>query len=456
MERRDIPSSGGNSLLTGIRRFLVYGFEPRKPDDPRQDHMARRHNQKGIALVVVLTAIVILTVITTDFQYRARVNLRMSANMRDELKAEYLAHSGEAFTRLLMNLQSTIDELVNKRFKINIQLWQWVPIDSDLLRAFSGGVFAQQDMIGSIFDSYTSMFDDNDDSDSGGGMGINAMDSSVRDEASNRAAEAGEEYKEDIAEETGFGNFDGHFFVELSDEDSKLCLNATGTQELKALQAELTALFMPEELDFLFERRDEQGNYMTREETISAIIDWVDPDNIRFGMEAGDEGSRYDFMDNPYASKNAFLDSLDELQMVYGVDDRFWDIFRDAFTIYRGANSAQRQINVNTASPIVLEGMMRMCTNTNPTQEQVRGTLDQVLKYRDEETFGMGFSSGKDFEKLTNQYTQFDLTNGCLAKHTRTEATIFKAKATGEIGDVTITIEMVMDKTGKLYYWRSL
>ena len=452
MDHRKRHSGWGNNLLADLRRFMTEGFAPRNAPN------AHRRNQRGIALIVVLTAIVILTVVTTEFQYRARINLRMSANMRDELKAEWLAYSGESFTRLVMNLQTTIDELVNKRFKINLQLWQWVPIDSDLLRAFSGGVFAQQEMAGSILDSYTSMFSDDEDSD-GGGMGLNALNSATRDEAATRAAEVGDDYKEEIAEETGFGNFDGHFFVELTDEDSKLCLNASGSNEIKALQAELTALFLPEELDFLFERRDAQGNYMTREETISALIDWVDADNIRYGMEAGDEGSRYDYLDHPYASKNAFMDSLDEAQLAYGVDDRFWEIFRDAFTVYRNTNntsSSERQINVNTADSTVLEGLLRMCTNTNPTQEQVRGTLDQVLKYRDEETFGMGFSSGKEFEQLVSQYTQFDLTNGCLAKYATTDSSIFRVKTTGEVGDVSVTIEMVMDKTGKLYYWRSL
>ncbi len=413
--------------------------------------MKKQSSQRGVALIVVLASLAILTVSTLEFNFRARVNLRMAANMRDELKAEMLAQSAINFTDLLLHLQRTIDQIVNKRFRMNIQIWQWVPLDSDLLRAFSGGVFGQQALAGSIIDQYSSIFGNDNEEENYIPPGSVAQ--AVPEDVKEKAAEVAEEKREEIAEKTGFGDFDGHFMSEISDEDSKICLNVSGAGEIKALAMQLKALFAPEELDFLFERRDEQGNYMSREEIIGALIDWVDPDNVKYGMEAGDENSLYEFLDDPYPVKNAYFDSLDEVQLVWGIDDRFWDIFRDAFTVYRPLGGV-RTININTADPLVLEALLRQCTNTNPTNDQVHATLDQIMKYRDEETFGMGFANGRNFENIAKQYTQFDLSNGCLAKHARTESTIFRVKGTGEVGDVAITIETIMDKNGKLYYWR--
>jgi type II secretory pathway component PulK len=213
-------------------------------------------------------------------------------------------------------------------------------------------------------------------------------------------------------------------------------------------------MFQPKELDFLFERKDENGNYISRDELVSAIIDWVDQDNVRYGMQGGDENQLYDRLSDPYAAKNHFLDSVEEMRLIWGVDDRFWEIFGDSFTIYRSAGG--RSININTADAIVLEGLLRQCTNTTPTWNQIHMTLDQILKYRDQESMGMGFNSGSDFEQLASTYTQFEFLKGCLSKNAKTESNIFRIKATGEVGQVSITYEAVVDKNGVLYYFRIL
>lgn len=416
---------------------------------------------KGVALIVVLLAVTILTVVTMEFNFKARVNLRMAANMRDELRGEMLAQSSVNFMKMLLNLQRTVDQLVNKRFNMSIQLWQWVPLDSDLLRAFSGGVMAEQSVVGGILDSYTSVFDSQSDSaenknaeDEHGFLPPGSVTKKITPGMKDRAEELADEKKEEIAKDTGFGDFDGHFMVNIADEDSKINVNVSGTEEIKALALQLTAMFQPKELDFLFERKDENGNYISRDELVSAIIDWVDQDNVRYGLQGGDENQLYNRLSDPYAAKNHFLDSVEEMRLIWGVDDRFWEIFGESFTIYRSAGT--RSININTADAIVLEGLLRQCTNTTPTWNQIHMTLDQILKYRDQESMGMGFNSGSDFEQLASTYTQFEFLKGCLSKNAKTESNIFRIKATGEVGQVSITYEVVVDKNGVLYYFRIL
>ena len=64
---------------------------------------------RGVALILVLTTIAILTSIGVDFSYGSRVSLRLAENSRDELRAYYLAKSAVNLSRLLLYFQRQID-----------------------------------------------------------------------------------------------------------------------------------------------------------------------------------------------------------------------------------------------------------------------------------------------------------------------------------------------------------
>ena len=44
-------------------------------------------SRRGVALILVLTTVAILTSIAVDFGYQSRVSLRLTENARDELRA---------------------------------------------------------------------------------------------------------------------------------------------------------------------------------------------------------------------------------------------------------------------------------------------------------------------------------------------------------------------------------
>ena len=51
----------------------------------------KRSDEKGIALIITLLVVTLLTALIVEFAYSARVNLSAAGNFRDKQKAYYLA-----------------------------------------------------------------------------------------------------------------------------------------------------------------------------------------------------------------------------------------------------------------------------------------------------------------------------------------------------------------------------
>src|SRR5690606_13671192 len=122
----------------------------------------------------------------------------------------------------------------------------------------------------------------------------------------------------------------------------------------------------PSPYDPLFEQRDPDGNFTSRLDLVSALIDWWDADTERTVFDpgagevtsSGGEDNLYQSFSDPYRVKHAPFDSLEELRLVRGVGDDFWATFVEPdpddpesrnVTIY-GSGS----VNPNEAPPEVL------------------------------------------------------------------------------------------------------
>ena len=66
---------------------------------------------RGVALILVLTTLAILTSIGVDFSYQSRVSLKLAENLRDETRAYYMARSAVNLSRLLLHFQKQVDQL---------------------------------------------------------------------------------------------------------------------------------------------------------------------------------------------------------------------------------------------------------------------------------------------------------------------------------------------------------
>ncbi len=67
-----------------------------------RDLVKATRKQRGIAILVVLITIALLTAIIVEFQYSATVDLQLAYNARDELQAEYNALTALRLRGLLL------------------------------------------------------------------------------------------------------------------------------------------------------------------------------------------------------------------------------------------------------------------------------------------------------------------------------------------------------------------
>lgn len=413
---------------------------------PAETPPARKpaRNRRGVALVMVLFVVTILTVVSVEFQYESRVYLQTTANFRDRLRAQYLGRSALQITRLLLYFQTSVDQMIKQYFKTNppnIQLWQMIPIDSDLARALAGGFFAAQDA------------KDQQQKAVGGTAGeANPDTKAAKEEA---VAKSGDGSKPFGAGE-GFGEFEGHFHSDVTDEESKINLNVRPgvVKEANLLRGALERLFAPVKYNPLFENADKWGRFHDREEIINSILDWIDPDTQRAGVEGGDEASRYDFLEDRYVSKNHFFDSLEEIQLVAGIDDRFYKLFADSLTIYRTT-----KINVNTCGPEVMRALLEQyLAQPLPGENEMQRILDTIMDFRVQNS---GFWNEQAFVNFLTQGPELTLefANGAAGKtalqqNITVSSGIFMVKAEGDVNGVMQSIKAIVTKKGALLYYR--
>jgi general secretion pathway protein K len=180
----------------------------------------------------------------------------------------------------------------------------------------------------------------------------------------------------------------GRWELVIVDEDSKINVNLGASNEIAhiRLAKELMGLMAPPQYGPLFEQKDGSGQFNDRLTTCREIIDWSDFDEQGFNCDmqqltaassAGVEDNSYTLLPKPYRRKNAPYDSLEELHMVRGVSEDFWQTFIEP----DAANPKKRiitvwgqgAVNVNTANAQTLLGIVcggaptaEICLN--PTQ----------------------------------------------------------------------------------------
>jgi general secretion pathway protein K len=304
---------------------------------PRRRARARRRaREAGIALIMVLGAIAVLTVMLAEFQDDTSAELASAIADRDSVQAEYMARSAANLSRLLIASEPTIRSAVSPLFMLmsrkppQLPVWEF---SDKLLGAFN---------------------DQESSKDFAGTVGV------------------------DLSLGKNLGMQGGHWELSIVDEDSKIDANLGASNEIAHIRLgnELMGLMAPPAYDALFSRKDAQGNVSDRLSTCSALIDWADPDDNLFSCDmtvqgatgSGKEDAYYQLLTKPYFRKNAPFDSLEELHMVRGISDDFWSTFVDpdpnnpkkrVLTVW-----GQGAVNVNTANPLTLLGLI--CSAASP------------------------------------------------------------------------------------------
>jgi len=357
---------------------------PQPPPGPNgPSRPSRRGRERGVALILVLGALTILTVMLTEFQTETSAEFSSALAERDAVKAEYAARSGLNLTRLLIAAEPTIRNRLIKD-----------PLGALLVMAYGGKL--PQIPVWEHSESILGAFND------ATGMEKFSLLAGI-----------------DLEEAKNLGMKDARFEVAVVDEDSKININRPargGPANNQRAAEQITGLLAGTQYDDMFETKGPDGQFADRQTICGAIIDWPDPDtnthicDVESGMaqQSAAEDSYYESLRPPYERKNAAYDSIEELHMVRGITDEFWATFvepdpedpsRRTVTVW-GTDS----VNVNTAPPQVLLAMI--CANAKrpaPLCEDMEQTamaigLFNMLK---------GFTSGIPIFGSANVFLKF-------------------------------------------------
>lgn len=425
--------------------------------------------ERGMALVLVVVAIAILTAVATDFAYNQRVDLQLATNQRDEVKAYYLARSGIAMSRLLLRFQKQVDNIklpniagMLSQFtggdaaagqagqaaftptSLNLQIWRAAKIDCHLLQGLVQG----------------------------GGTG-EAPDAPS---SSGAPSSFDQEFPALAAAQNaqGFGSLKGCFDAQISDEEEKLNLNQLDATQLtgRAAATRMLSLFADKRFEFLYEDEDSNRVKTTPQDLLISIKDWVDEDQTQSALNlAGDgevfqngfsdEAGQYDRYEPRYQPKNARMDSLDELYMVHGVNDQVMAAFGDKLTVYPDINA---RLNVNTDDPMMLylavlsvaDPLVPDARLQNPAF--VQELIEQIRQARMFSFIGMSVSDFVNVVQAAGIKVNASIASNVQNnRYVSDKSTTFRIESTGTAGDVTRKLTAVVrldDGLGRLLYWR--
>jgi general secretion pathway protein K len=382
-------------------------------------------NRRGVAMILVLTAITILSAFSAEFSYRARIDVHMSSNLEKEIQAYYHARSVIEITRLAITSQKFIDQAVNMfsqmvpgMQKNVIEIW---PFACKFVEVFSN-------------------------------KSLNFLGTEILN----------------LKDFEGIGVSQGGMSCEIIPEDAKINVNQVATvTEKKNLFMKLFALLKRYEEEFF--EKDERKMM----ELILNIMDWVDIDDSRTDIDsngnfvdAGGMGENTGYSKHGLKSKNAKFDTIEELRLVEGMNDDLFCKFSRELTVYN-----TERINVNEASIELLKALICQNLLTDPLQAcfysfgPVLSPIDEVGLYIDmcrnikKTLFAPPFNSEKDFVSFFSRLPErlsklIKVNENMLQQYIGVKSRVLRIKAKGYVGTANREIQAVIDtSTARWMYW---
>ncbi len=250
--------------------------------DPSPEPAVPSFRTSGVALLLVLMAIAFSTTLSVDFSNATNRDYFAAVNARNNVRAHFLAQSAMNIAQMTIRIQT---EVVDKRQNL-FPVRQMTDYASYFVFLFAGGDQEITENLGATV--------------------------------------------------KGLGVADGDFNFEIDTDDGKINVNcANGSTAVKdGLAAALYGLFAPPAYDAIFQNPDAEGYRRDREKQVAAIIDYVDFYETLYGSPGASEDYGYQNLKDDYIAKNNYLDSVGELRLVRGIDDTFWTLFGDEFTVY--------------------------------------------------------------------------------------------------------------------------
>ncbi|MEI6080511.1 MAG: hypothetical protein WCQ53_07745, partial [bacterium] len=239
--------------------------------------MPLRNNKKGMALLLVLTSMVIITVMIVELSYNSRLASSMTANYKDEVSATYLAKSAVNVALLRLAIVSKMKSFKMGSFSIPPDVLSMIlsmpfifPPPPEML-ALAGGA-------------------------GGGELGLGLKD-----------------MLDKIKKDTNISSV-GRFENSIVGMDSKININMVAASEasVNTFKEQMKNLYAAKVLsDESFGHRYSMEDF---EILLNNIIDWVDPGDV--SRNGGDKNSYYERRDPPYKARKGPMATLSELHMI--------------------------------------------------------------------------------------------------------------------------------------------
>ncbi|MBF0492749.1 MAG: general secretion pathway protein GspK [Deltaproteobacteria bacterium] len=315
--------------------------------------MHKLKSKKGVALLMVISSLLLLTSIVVDFAYNSNVTFNVAMNERDRLQANYLAQTAYQFALILIRFDRDTKDMVRQASQklgrtVQIKpLYKMLPINSEMLRGLAQMATGAEK----------------------GGTGEWELSA---DQLSN-IKQSADMMSEKQAK--SFLSFEGNFNAEVDAEDGKIPLNAfyylTPTQpEYDRLKTVLISLLRQNEL--LKYIKDKQRG---PEELTNRIADYIDKNDVineMGGSERGSESSVY--VGTKAKPKNAKLLSVDELIFIPGMNEDLLEELKKHVTVYGSAD----KINACAAGDGLLKGLI-IAYSQRSDIEPIRADNDERL-----------------------------------------------------------------------------
>ena len=401
---------GGQFRLSTRRPQTLWGYpvgDDEQHDADGSGGKASDRSQRGIALLIAIMLISIMVMFTTDLIVSSQVGLEVTASHRDNVKAEYMAKSGQNLAGFLL-----VGDMA---------------LDLFLASPQSPMKTAPSDSLGDMWGALNGI-------PIGGGTAEMMM-------KTQKSFELNSVTDDDVM--TQLKLFDGEFTLNVSDESGKINVNFCAQGRCTEVIAMLQALFScPAEKAFLEEKKVQPKELAFR------IKDWVDNDT-KAESDSGysDENDPYSRKTPPYKTKNAPFDSLNELKMVEGWDDDVHRVFAPYITLWPFQNSGtdKPKINLNTASKELLNCLFPQ------SKADCNEKSASVFKSRDKDKSGLvgGKSDIATVLKETFCYVPgvgSENETGNKANWFQVRSSVFRIEAVGEVGNQRRTVTAIVER----------
>ncbi len=263
--------------------------------------------ESGVALMMAIASVTLLMIIATEVMYETGVELVVSSQAVNQLKAHYAAKAGVQLSLLRIHAFKKAAAMAGDKIPASTldPIWQmpfaWPPVVSEDVSAVEKGEIQASVKSSIMQGSYFVTIEAE-----GGKLDINDLAS-----------------------------------------PSKVIADSTRQQLLQMYQSKM-------ESDDSFADRNRGVDF---NKVVDNITDWIDEDKSQKGG-AGDESSLYpDRGSNEFIPPNAPFKTIEELHMVAGMTDELYDLLSPRLTVF-----GTKGVNVNYASKEVLMGLTPQIT----------------------------------------------------------------------------------------------